>query len=100
MMRIRRIRIFSSAKVVGFLYAIIGLLSGVALATITPTIVQSSAELPPELFGRPTNMVIGLAAIIGLPLVYWVLGAISGALMAIIYNLAAGWFGGLEIEYE
>lgn len=100
MMRIRRVRIGSAAKIVGFLYAIIGLISGIGLATILPTLVQSSAELPAELFGRPTTLVLTIGGIVGLPILYWILGAIAGVIMALIYNLAAGWFGGLEIEYD
>ncbi|MCB0061255.1 MAG: hypothetical protein KDE19_04045 [Caldilineaceae bacterium] len=70
------------------------------LATILPTVVRSSAELPAEMFGRPTTLVLTIGGLVGLPILYWILGAIAGILMALIYNLAAGWLGGLEIEYE
>jgi len=35
----------------------------------------------------------------GIP-IYAVIGGISGALYAFIYNLVAGWVGGLELELE
>ena len=100
MMRIRRIRLFSAAKIVGFLYAIMGFLSGVALINTLPLLLSSNPQLPGEVWGQPTAVVVGLGSLVVLPLVYWILGAIIGLLMALIYNLAAGWFGGLEIEYE
>ncbi len=100
MMRIKRIRIFSAAKIVGFLYALIGLLTGGLLNIVLPTLIQSSAEIPPELFGQPTIQLLAIGGIVILPILYWIIGAIVGILFALIYNLSAGWFGGLEIEYE
>ena len=43
---------------------------------------------------------LGLAAIIIIPLLYGIFGFIAGAIAALIYNLAAKWIGGLEIETE
>lgn len=100
MMRIRRIRIFSAAKIVGFLYAIMGLLSAIALLNALPLLLVNNPQLPGELWGQPTEVVVGLGSLLVLPLIYWVVGAIVGVLMSLVYNLAAGWFGGLEIEYE
>jgi hypothetical protein len=100
MMRIRRIRIFSAAKIIGFLYAIVGLLTAALSMSALPLLLTNIPQLPDELFGRPITMVIGLGGLLILPLLYWIVGALAGVLMALIYNLAAGWFGGLEIEYE
>jgi hypothetical protein len=100
MMRIRRVRIFSAAKMIGFLYAVMGLLTAALSTTVIPQLLASNPQLPAQLFGRPTAMVVGVAGLVILPLLYWVVGAIMGVLMALIYNIAAGWFGGLEVEYE
>jgi hypothetical protein len=32
------------------------------------------------------------------PICYGLIGGIFGALTAVIYNLAAGWVGGLEVD--
>lgn len=100
MMRIRRIRIFSAAKTLGFLYAIIGLLSGTIAAFLAPTLSLENLALPAMLFGLPLPSIVGLASLVVLPLLYWIVGAILGALLAMLYNITAGWFGGIEIEYE
>jgi len=42
----------------------------------------------------------GAAAIIILPIMYGIFGFIGGAIGAWIYNLVAGWIGGIEIELE
>lgn len=38
--------------------------------------------------------------IIILPLMYGIVGFVAGAIQAIIYNLAAGFIGGIRIETE
>jgi len=85
---------------IGFLHAIMGLLTATLSISLLPLLLENIPQLPNELFGRPTTMVVGLGGLLILPLVYWIIGAVVGVLMALIYNIAAGWFGGLEIEYE
>jgi len=41
---------------------------------------------------------LGLGAIIIFPICYGIVGGIGGAIGAAIYNLAAGWVGGLEVD--
>jgi hypothetical protein len=41
---------------------------------------------------------LGFASIIVFPVLYGIIGAIGGGLTALIYNLAAGWVGGLEVD--
>ena len=52
------------------------------------------------LFGLPLPSVVGLASLVVLPLLYWLVGFVLGAILAMLYNITAGWFGGVEIEYE
>jgi hypothetical protein len=45
----------------------------------------------------------GIGIIIGAilaPVLYGIVGFIIGALAALVYNLVAGWIGGIEIELE
>ncbi|MEA2035294.1 MAG: hypothetical protein U9N40_07405 [Euryarchaeota archaeon] len=42
----------------------------------------------------------GVFAIIAGIIVYAIIGFIWGAIAAFIYNTAAGWFGGIEIDIE
>jgi hypothetical protein len=41
---------------------------------------------------------MGLGAIIFFPLIYGLVGGVFAAIGAAIYNLVAGWVGGLEVE--
>ncbi len=41
---------------------------------------------------------LGLFAIVVFPICYGLIGGIFAALGAVIYNLAAGWVGGLEVD--
>ncbi len=100
MMRIKRIRIGSAAKVVGFLFVLIGLIFGEITALLATRLPINLPQLSDEIIGIPLHSALGLASLLVIPLVYGLLGVLLGALLAIMYNLTAGWFGGVEIEYE
>ena len=91
-MVLKRIGTMSLAKVFGVLYAAIGLLAGVFMALISLAGAGSSQAG----FG----MGMGIAAVIVLPVLYGVLGFIGGLLTAWLFNLAAGWVGGVELDLE
>jgi hypothetical protein len=50
--------------------------------------------------GGGSTIVIGLLMMVGIPIFYAVLGFIVGAIIALVYNVVAGFVGGLEIEVE
>lgn len=99
-MRIKRIRIGSAAKVIGFLFFLNGLLFGEIAAFLAARFQINLPHLSDEIMGIPMHSALGLASLLVIPLVYGLLGVLLGALLAIMYNLTAGWFGGIEIEYE
>jgi len=41
---------------------------------------------------------MGFSAILIFPIMYGIVGGIGGAIGASIYNLVAGWVGGLEVD--
>jgi hypothetical protein len=43
---------------------------------------------------------IGIAAIILLPIMYAVIGFLAGLIGAALYNLVAGWIGGIKMEFS
>lgn len=93
-MIIRRIVPISAAKVAATLYALLGLFFGVLF---------SLAAMAGAGFGRsgsPFSSLFGVGAIVILPLVYGCLGFIMMWITASLYNLAANWVGGLNIEVE
>jgi hypothetical protein len=99
-MIIRRVGVGSLAKMLGAMYAGIGLIFGffVSLAALFGAALGGQMpgqgnQIPPIL-----GVLFGLGAVILLPVVYGVMGLIVGALSALIYNLVAAVAGGIEIE--
>ena len=45
-------------------------------------------------------MLFGVVAIVAMPLLYGGMGFISGLISAALYNLVAGFVGGLEVELQ
>jgi hypothetical protein len=88
-MIIKRIDPFSFAKIFAVIYAVIGLLAGCIFALVGRS------------FGGGGMMAsFGMAAIIIMPVLYGALGFIFTALMAVIYNVVAGWVGGVKLDVE
>jgi hypothetical protein len=44
------------------------------------------------------NPTVALFAVIATPVFYAVAGFVGGAIMAFLYNLVAGWVGGIELD--
>jgi len=82
--------VLSVAKVHAAIMALVGLLIGLCIA-----ILGGAASMFHPLAG-----VIGLAAIIVLPIVYAVMGFVMGAIVALLYNLVAGYVGGIELDLK
>ena len=84
--RIRRFGVGQTAKVLGVLYALLGVL-------FIPFFMLASMFAPDQSFGG-----VGLALIF--PVIYGVIGFIFTAIGCLFYNLVAGWVGGIEIEVD
>ena len=82
--QIRRFGVGQTAKVVGVLYAIMGLVF-VPFVLIASMLAPDKSQLGP-----------GFA--LALPIIYGVLGFIFTAIGCAIYNLVAGLVGGIEVE--
>jgi len=95
MKKIKKIGAMALGKVMGAMYAIIGLIIGgvVTIFSVLGSTFSSSGSI-----GRGT--LFGVGAIIFLPILYGALGFISGVLSGWIFNLVTRWVGGLEIEFE
>ena len=96
-MEIIRIGVLSAAKIVGGVYAGLGLIIGLFSACFGLIgIAGLISETDAEALGFSAGLF--LAGLCLLPIVYAVLGFIGGAIAALIYNLVAGVNGGLELE--
>ena len=101
-MVIRRVGVVSMAKLMGVLYGGIGLLVGAAFALFS--IVGGGALLAgggeEGALGGGMMMGMGVAMIVIAPVFYGITGFLAGALTGWLYNLAAGWVGGVEVDIQ
>ena len=84
--RIRRFGVGQTAKVLGVLYTLIGIV-------LLPLFLIASMFAPDQ-----TGFGIGVA--IALPVIYGIAGFVFTAIACLIYNMVAGWVGGIEIEID
>ncbi len=90
MKKIKQIVPASLAKIMGLLYALLGLIVGVIFLFVS---------LIALAFTHVAGW-FGLGAVILFPLMYGVMGVVFGYLTALLYNFAAQWTGGVEFEVE
>lgn len=89
----------SAFKVGMVTYAFLGLLVGICMALFSMVAGSlSSLGGGQAMGGRAFGFGFGVGAIIIFPIAYGIIGGIAAAIGAAIYNLVAGWVGGLEVE--
>ncbi|PNS09538.1 hypothetical protein [Solilutibacter silvestris] len=96
-MIIKRIDPLSVGKVSGIIYAVFGLIAAVIMLLFSSMFASMLAAQggSPMPFGGG-----GIIGIILLPIVYGIIGFVGGIVSAFIYNIAAGWVGGIRIDTE
>ncbi len=94
-MILKSISVRSAAKLAGLLYVLMGLIFGaiVSLVALLGLSVSGNTE-------EHAGVLFGVGAVVILPVLYGVAGYIGGAIATALFNLVAGWTGGLEIEIE
>lgn len=84
--RIRRVEPIAAAKVAGVLYALMGLVFVPIFAVVS--------------FAAPSGSGFGMGLTILMPIFYGVMGFVFTAIAAALYNVVAGWIGGIELELD
>ena len=99
MATVRRVGPGSAFKIGLVLYGIIGLVAGIVMACVS-LVAGSLGNMGQSAVpgGRALGLGMGFGAIILFPLLYGVIGGVFAAVGAVIYNLVAGWVGGLEVD--
>ena len=100
MARLKRIAPGSAFKVGALAYAFVGLAIGVIMACVSLvagslTGMDGSAW---PMSARAFGFGMGVGTIIVVPIVYAIIGGIAAGIGALVYNLAARWVGGLEVD--
>lgn len=95
-MIVRRVGVASVAKIYGAISGAFGLVAGLflALASVVGAGLADSSDVS---FLGP---LLGVGAVIALPVFYGVMGFVAGAIGAALYNVFAGMVGGVEIDVE
>ena len=97
-MTITRVGVFSVGKMYGAVTAVFGLIIGVIMFFFS---LLGAAVMPTS---RGSNAAFGVAGglmfMILAPILYGIIGFIGGLIGGAIYNLAAGFAGGIELELE
>jgi hypothetical protein len=95
MYTVKSVGVLSVAKIAAFTYA--------SMALIFAPFVLIAAALGAFAGGREAaafGMVGAVLLAIVLPVVYGLMGFVFGALSAFIYNLIAGWVGGIQLQLQ
>jgi hypothetical protein len=95
-MVIRKVGVWSAARIYGALSATMGLLFGLCLAALSSIGFGMANNDAPAWLGP----VFGIGGIILLPLFYGAMGIVMGAISAALYNIFASAVGGLSVDVE
>ena len=90
--RVRRLGVGQMAKVLGTLYFLLGILFAAIFGLV-------GSMIPASEMGGDAAM-FGTGFVIAMPFLYAALGFVFGALIAWLYNIVAGWTGGIELEFD
>jgi len=98
--RLRHITVMQFALVVAVLYALIGVLLGLMWWLVLSPIMMAGMKASMGAQGVGALAGIGIFAVIVFPIMYGIIGFIAGLIYAALYNLVAGWTGGIEMRLE
>src|SRR5438445_9061620 len=91
---VKSVGVMSVAKIMGLIYGCMGLIFApiFLLMGLLGTLVGQQKS--------PFAGIFGIAFAILMPVLYGVMGFITGAIGGLLYNLFASWVGGFELEME
>ena len=96
-MVVKRVGVLSIAKIEALIMAVFGLIIGVVSGLFFGLI---SAVMSTASGGSAAAGGFGILGVIVFPILYGIMGFCAGALGAVIYNFAAGFMGGIEMDLE
>ncbi|WP_297794353.1 hypothetical protein [uncultured Eudoraea sp.] len=97
------IGIFSFAKFQAFLFSLIGLLAGILYSfggLIIDTLVSLNWITSEETDGLSFGTMLAFIALIGMPLIFGIVGFFAGILEAFLYNTVVKWFPIFKMDFD
>ena len=101
-MQVKRVGVLSLAKIYAVTMAAFGLIFGVIYGLIFMVVggaIMAGGGRDSGTAGAG-SFAIGLIMMVAIPVTYGILGFIGGLLGGVVYNVAAGFVGGIELELE
>jgi len=95
---LKRIGVLSCGKMMGVLYALLGLIIGAVFSLLS--FVGAMAGVASGEKEAVFGLLLGVGAILILPIFYGVIGFLGGLLTSFLYNIVAGIVGGVELHLE
>ena len=96
MYRIRRFGVMKTSTIVAAMYLTVAFVIGLPIALIVAVAGTSTGAA-----GQGTGAALGIVLVVVLlGLFYAVIGWIFTAIACVLYNIVAGWVGGIEIQLE
>ncbi len=101
-LRIKKLGILSVAKMYAAIMLVVSLIISIpyGLFIMIFGVAAMGSGAKEGLAAGGGAIIIGLLVMIGLPIMYSIFGFIGGAIGAILYNVFAGFVGGIEVEVE
>ena len=97
-MVVKRVAPVSLAKISAVIYAIFGLIFGAFMSLMG--VAGALAGADDSGVGAGIMGMIGVGAIVILPIVYACLGFIGSLIVAVIYNMVSSMVGGVEVDVQ
>ena len=100
-LKLKRIAPFQAGKILAAFYGLMSLMF-VPFLVVFMALGSFAAKAQGQGAPPPIPLLLGMGAgfILLLPVIYAAMGFVFGVLSAAIYNLLAGWLGGLALEFE
>jgi prepilin signal peptidase PulO-like enzyme (type II secretory pathway) len=104
MAKCHRVKVFAFAKFQAVFSALLGVVVGTlyAFAGLVIDLLVSAELLSATLFathGLSFGTFLAFGALVGMPIIFALLGYIFGLLEALLYNWYARWFGAIDIDF-
>ena len=94
MAKLKKVGVLFLAKLLTIIMVFIGIIAGTLYAVggaIYDVLTTNSVHL---------GTALAFLALLGMPIIFGLVGFLAGVIGALIYNIVARWFGGIELEID